>query len=97
MVSVRVLDFVNQAYTYEDGVIISDIIIKAFSENEQVVLSFFGIDAIPSSFANGCFVRVLENFGFQKIKENLSIVDSTKQINGMIKSRLVFESKRNDL
>ncbi|QLG88779.1 STAS-like domain-containing protein [Chitinibacter bivalviorum] len=97
MVNLRVLDLVKQAYTYEDGVVISDIVIRTFHENEKVTLSFYGIDAIPSSFANGCFVRVLESFGLQKIKENLSVIDSTKQINSMIKSRLVFESQRNDL
>ncbi|QLI80243.1 STAS-like domain-containing protein [Chitinibacter fontanus] len=93
MVTVVVKEIAKQAYTYEDGAAVSDLIASAFEAGDTVNLSFKGIDGIPSSFANGCFVRLFEIYGLEKIKSNLIISDSTKQINLMIKSRLVFESE----
>ncbi|WP_373321463.1 STAS-like domain-containing protein [Vogesella indigofera] len=94
MVRIEVAERVKTAYTYEDGEKIFRIISKHIKNDETVQLSFSGIDGIPSSFANGCFVKLLEDFSLEKIKSLLLITNSTKQINQMIKSRLNFENER---
>lgn len=94
MVTIEILGRVKSAYTFEDGEKIFRLAIKAIENGELVELSFSGIDGIPSSFANGCFVKLLERIGLAGIKEKVRITNSTKQINQMIKSRVDFESKR---
>lgn len=94
MVILKVTSIAKKAYTFEDGQIVYTKIHEAFEKGDGVILSFEGVDSIPSSFANGCFVKLLETYGMQRIKSSLKIENSTKQINGMIKARLDFEQKR---
>lgn len=94
MVMIEIQKKIKSVYTYEDGEKIYRMIAKELENNNKIEVSFSGIDSIPSSFANGCFVKLLEQFGFEKIKKCLIISNSTKQINQMIKSRLTFESER---
>lgn len=94
MVTISVASKVKEAYTYENGRTVFNAIKNEFEKGNNVELSFDGFTVIPSSFANGCFVVLLEQYGFDRIKQNLKIVNSTKQINQMIKSRLEFENIR---
>ncbi|MED2005353.1 DUF4325 domain-containing protein [Brevibacillus laterosporus] len=54
-------------------------------------MSFSGVDGVPSSFVNSAFIQLLEDFTFEEIRQNLRFINSTKQINQMIKSRFEFE------
>lgn len=94
MVTITILDLTKRVYTFDDGFLVFSKIHDAFSKGEEVILSFKGIDAIPSSFANGCFVKLLSEYGIDMIKKNLQIIESTKQINTMIKARFAFEAQR---
>ena len=94
MVTIDIKSKVKNAYTYEDGAIIYRIAKREILNNNIIELSFSEIDSIPSSFANGCFIQLLEDFSLDEIKKFVKISNSTKQINGMIKSRLTFENNR---
>ena len=91
---IRALDVVDQCYSNSDGqklfVVISDYVRRG----EPIVVSFDGVDTLPSSFVNCAFIPLLDSFDFERIKETLSFSNTTPQINEMIKSRFMFEVSR---
>jgi hypothetical protein len=89
---IEILKHVPQAYTADDGQVIHDLIVPAFERGEAVTVSFSGVGAVPTSFVNAAFVELLERFDFAFIKKHLRIVESTRQINSLIKERFDFET-----
>jgi hypothetical protein len=89
-----VREHVPQCYTWEDGAVIGRIIHNLFSLGEQATVSFRGVDNVPSSFVNGAFVTLLDDFDFEFIKRHLSVIESNRSINQMIRRRLQFEAER---
>ena len=87
---IRILDHVSQAATYADGEKIFGLIADPIRLREHVTLSFDGIDAVPSSFINGAVVRLVEVVAIDVIKTQLGIIDSTRQINNLIRDRMAF-------
>jgi uncharacterized protein DUF4325 len=67
---------------------------QSFSRGEQATVSFRGVDNVPSSFVNGAFVTLLDDFDFEFIKRHLSVIESNRSINQMIRRRLQFEAER---
>ncbi|HFZ7234479.1 TPA: STAS-like domain-containing protein [Streptococcus agalactiae] len=59
-----------------------------------VTVSFAGISEVSSSFVNSAFINLLSYYDFNHIKSQLKIVNSTKQINDLIKQRFSFEISR---
>lgn len=94
MVSIRVKDLVDQVYSNDDGMIIYNELKSQLANANKVNVSFDEIGALNSSFVNSAFIELLNDFDFQFIKKNVRFVDSTKQINDMIKSRFAFETNR---
>jgi hypothetical protein len=88
------LEHVPQCYTWEDGAVIARLIRSGFARGENVVVSFKGVGNVPSSFVNGAFVSLLDEYDFPFIRSHLSIKDSNSAINEMIRRRLMFESNR---
>lgn len=88
---IRVLDHVQQCYTQEDGDKIFRVIHRSLKRGDSVVLSFDGVEYVPSSFVNASLISLLDEMPFEKIRAHLSFVETTKQINEMIKSRFAFE------
>lgn len=87
---VRVLDHVRTCSTYEDGDVIFNLIAPEVEAGRDVTLSFNGVQAVPSAFINAAVVRLIERVPFKVIKEHLMIIDSTKQINELIKGRFDY-------
>lgn len=87
---IRILDHVKTASSYEDGDVIFKIISAEIKQDKPVTVSFEGISSVPSAFVNGAFIRLLEEFNFEKIRDSLDFIDSTKHINELIKSRFDF-------
>jgi len=87
---IHILENVKTASTYEDGEVIFNLISNALSNNEDVTLSFVGITSVPSAFINSALIRLLEVFNYDFIRAKLTIVDTTKHINELIKSRFSF-------
>ena len=90
----NVRDIVPHCHTWQDGERIADLIRCAFRRGETVTVSFAGVDSVPSSFVNGAFVSLLDTYTFDHIRANLRVVDSTRQINSMIRDRFDFEVHR---
>lgn len=92
MVTIRALDHVKQCSTYSDGEVIFDLLLPVLKSGGKVALSFDGVRSVPSAFVNSALVRLLEYFPFEVVKESLQIVDSTRQINALIRERFRFAS-----
>ena len=87
---VKVAERVRNASSYEDGEVIFRLILPAIEAGEEVVVDFSGITSVPSAFVNSAFVRLLEHVSFAQVKRTLSFVQSTRQINQLIRSRFDF-------
>jgi hypothetical protein len=87
---IRILDHVPTASTYEDGEAIFKLIRPQIADGLPVTVSFAGILAVPSAFVNAAFVRLIESVPMERIRECLQIVDSTRQINDMVRGRFNF-------
>ena len=64
----------------------------AFSKQARVVVSFDGITTATSSFVNSSIVPLLKTNSFAEIKRRMRVIDSKRQIDEMIRSRLERES-----
>ncbi|ADU36953.1 STAS-like domain-containing protein [Variovorax paradoxus] len=87
---IRLLDHLQHCSTYDDGQIIFEMIAPKVEAGEDVVLSFDGVSAVPSAFVNAALLRLVERVSIDEVRRHLSIVDSTRQINDMIRSRFGF-------
>ena len=90
MVTIRITDHVQQASTYDDGNKIFNLISKSFEQDEPIVVSFAGIQAVPSAFVNAAFLQLLEHTTLENIQKKLVFADSTKFINDLIRRRFQF-------
>ncbi|MFD1789687.1 STAS-like domain-containing protein [Sphingomonas floccifaciens] len=81
---ITALDHVPQCYTSADGLIIGSILRRSLRSG-RTTLSFAGVDDVPSSFVNSAIVSLLDEFSAARIRSDLSIVDSNRQINEMIR------------
>lgn len=91
---IRVLDHTINPSSYKDGEVIFTLISDLIKQDQQVVVDFSGLTSIPSAFVNSAFIRLLEHFSFEQVKRNLSFINSTRQINQLIKSRFDFVTKK---
>lgn len=91
---IRVLDYVDHCYNGDDGKIIHDLIEDQLKKGEPLLVSFAGVDSVPSSFVNTALVSLLNKYDFGQIKRMLRFSDTTTQINEMIRSRFNFEANR---
>jgi hypothetical protein len=94
MVSIRVKDLVDHVYSNHDGTVVYRALKNQLENANQVTISFDNIGALNSSFVNSAFIELLHDYDFQFIKKNIRFVDSTNQINDMIKSRFAFEMNK---
>ncbi|CAZ87328.1 hypothetical protein THI_3664 [Thiomonas arsenitoxydans] len=91
------MDHVRTASSYEDGDVIFRLILPPVMEGQRVEVDFTGITSVPSAFVNAAFVRLLEQVSLERAREVLTFVQSTRQINELIRSRFEFveqEKKR---
>lgn len=91
---INVLDHVPHCHTWSDGDVIGNLLRRALRRGERAVVSFHGVADVPSSFVNAAFISLLDSFDQDFIKAHLSVVDSTRQINSMIRQRFQSEATR---
>lgn len=94
MVLIKILDHVQKCYSNDDGKVIYNLIKNNLSKGNTVTVSFIGLTSLNSSFVNSAFIELLNDFDFNFIRSNLTFIDSTKQINGILKDRFSFEINR---
>ena len=87
---IRIAEHVRTHSTYTDGEVIYRLIEQELRAGRTVTVSFSGIKSVPSAFVNAALVKLLEQFSFDHIRSRLNIVDSTRQINRLIKDRFYF-------
>jgi uncharacterized protein DUF4325 len=82
----------GSADTAEHGALVFEALSQALKSDGEIVVSFKGVQTATSSFTNIAFVKMLSAWPLAEIKRRVRIVESTRQINEMIKSRLDRES-----
>lgn len=87
----KVLNHVQHCYTNNDGQVIKEQILKEIQNNDNVVVSFEGVDSVSSSFLNTALIDLLEIYSFNEIKQKIKFSNSSKSINDAIKRRFSFE------
>jgi hypothetical protein len=87
-----VRDHVSRCYTWQDGAALANVIRPLLARGERLVVSFAGFTDVPSSFVNAAFVSLLDTFSLDFVRDHMSVVDSTRQINNMIRKRLYAEA-----
>lgn len=91
---IEVRQSVEHCYTNEDGDVVGRLIAVALAQNNAAEVSFSGIDDVTTSFVNSAFVPLLDRYSLDYIKSHLRITNSTRQINTLIKDRLLREASR---
>lgn len=91
-VNIIVKDYVREVYSNDDGLIIYHVLKKELNNANHVHVSFKEIYALNTSFVNSAFIELLNDFEFEYIKEHVHFIDSTKQINNIIRDRFLFET-----
>jgi hypothetical protein len=91
---INIADHVGQCYSNDDGQVIQSVILDHITKNEQITLSFKGIDGVTSSFVNIALIELLETMDFEQVKKKIKFADTSRQINGMIRDRFNFEVNR---
>lgn len=87
MIKIIARNHLERFLTNEDGFLLLNIIRPHLQQGEKVIISFDGVDSLPSSFVNTALLPLLHDLPFSKIKEYLSFEDTNSQINSMIKDR----------
>jgi len=90
---IRITNHLRTWSTYADGEVIRRLIAEELRAGRIVTLSFSGIKSVPSAFVNAALIKLIEEFDFEDIRSRLKIVDSTRQINQLIKDRFHFATK----
>lgn len=89
---IKILDVVPDCNSWDKGETVFKVIQEAFKNDSELVVSFEGVDDVPSAFVNAAFLPLLDTFDFVEIKRRLKFVNSTRQINDMIRRRFSFEA-----
>jgi STAS-like domain of unknown function (DUF4325) len=85
---IQVHDLVAGADTADQGNVVFSHLHAAMKAGAPFVVSFGKIQTATSSFVNAAFVRLLKDYSFNDIKKQMRVIDSTRQINQMIRMRL---------
>lgn len=54
-------------------------------------MSFSGVNGVPTSFSNSAFIELLNDFTFEYIKQYITFIDTSPQINKMLNKRFHYE------
>lgn len=89
--SIKVTDIAGRADTADQGAMLYRALLDRLKRPGLVVVDFDGLTTATSSFCNLAFVQLLARRKLVDLKKRLRVVNSTRQINEMIKSRLERE------
>lgn len=91
--AIAIKDHIESASSYSDGEVIFRLLLDPICEGKGVVVDFSGITSVPSAFVNSAFIRLLEHVSFEQVRSTLTFINSTRQINELIRSRFDFVAK----
>jgi STAS-like domain of unknown function (DUF4325) len=90
---IQVRSLVTFVITEADGAAVFIALSNVLTHSENAIASFAGIKTASTSFVNMAFARLLDLMSFEDIKRRVRVIDSTRQINHLIKWRLEAEAK----
>jgi hypothetical protein len=90
---VHISDLVQGCDTADDGLIVRDSLLHALHAEFYATVTFAGISTVTTSFVNAAFVDLLRHMSLDQIKRRVRVVDATRQINDMIRQRLMFAAE----
>lgn len=93
---VKVIEHVATASSYDDGDVIFWLLLEPVLAGQKTEVDFSGITSVPSAFVNSAFVRLLEHVSFDQVRSSLTFVQSTRQINDLIRSRFEFVAQERE-
>ncbi len=75
--TINIVNIIGDVYGVEaeDGQKVFELIVRAFSENRKVVLSFQNIEMLTTAFLNTAVGQLYKDFSEDYIKENLRVSD----------------------
>jgi STAS-like domain of unknown function (DUF4325) len=85
---VRIRDIAHGADTADEGAAVLNVLSSAIASEDQIIVSFEGLQTATSSFVNAAFLPLLEKYALYELKRRIRVIESTRQINDMIKNRL---------
>lgn len=88
MVVIRIFDVAGGADTAVQGDLLYAQLVAGLQSSSEILISFDGVTTATSSFVNASFVKLLEEWPLDELKRRMRVIDSTRQINDMIKARL---------
>jgi STAS-like domain of unknown function (DUF4325) len=91
--SIKVRDIAGRADTADQGAMLYRVLLERLDRPGQVIVDFDGLTTATSSFCNLAFVQLLARWKLADLKKRLRVVNSTRQINEMVRSRLEREGK----
>jgi hypothetical protein len=93
MKTIKVKDITKGTFTNEDGLSVYNAIYSTISENDCIILSFEGITSLSSSFLNSSIGEIIEEFGFDFLKNKIKITKYTPQLSVLIQNYIKSYSK----
>jgi hypothetical protein len=85
---IHIKDIVPAADTQDQGAAVYVAVKRVLISVPVLTISFAGLDTATSSFVNTSFVRLLDDLPLAEIKRRVRVINSTRQINDMIRTRL---------
>jgi len=82
---ISIKDVASSTLSNADGVKLQTAIDKILSDGDTVVISFYGINVVSSSFLNSSLGNLIDKYGFD-ILAKIKLIDYTATIASYIKS-----------
>lgn len=91
---IKARDVSGRCYNQKDGNRMFVVVDERLKRKMPVIISFEGVDTVPSSFVNAALIALLEKHSFADIRAHVAFSNTTRQINEMIKTRFDFETSK---
>lgn len=88
---IRVKSDIGGYTTFEEGQHLARLITAAVDRSGEAVVSFDGIDVIPTSFLNGSFISIIKKNGKEFLFKKVRLIDVSQHIQRMIKDRIIAQ------
>ena len=90
MVQFKFIEFGENLGTRQLGSRVRNILLPLVSENEKVVLDFYGVNVVSNSFADECLGKLLLYMSLDELKKKTTFAN----VNDFAKKNIVIAFKR---
>lgn len=91
---INIINLVGNSFCVEaeDGQKVFELIVKAFSENKKVVLSFLNVQMLTTAFLNTAIGQLYKDYSDVYIKANLSVKEMSQS--GLVSLKRVVDTAK---